>query len=113
MSDMNRNEIRITIAKACGWEDIHNQPFTDHLHCHYDLLFGTPRYDGQLVHDAEQLPDYPNDLNAMHEAEKMLTPKQRNRYNAELRSLCADIDIWHATAAQRAEAFCRAINQAK
>ena len=62
------------------------------------------------------LPDYLNDLNAMHDAEGLLdTPKRRGVFIDRLfiivsgrsiatRSLCDQ--ICHATAAQRAEAFC-------
>lgn len=65
---MSPEKQRIAIAEACGWEEIHKQPFTDNLHCHYEILFGYPRIDGGLCHEAESLPDYLTDLNAMHEA---------------------------------------------
>lgn len=74
------------------------------------------------------LPDYLNDLNAMHEAEKVLTERERLQYVEESgkqsrnefaktgrdpRS-CEDREIiyWHlsATSTQRAEAFLRALN---
>jgi hypothetical protein len=55
--------------------------------------------------------DYCNDLNAMHEAEKTLTPKNWNNYSENWWIYCkllrvndADEAI-HATARQRAEAF--------
>jgi hypothetical protein len=60
------------------------------------------------------LPDYLNDLNAMHEAEKVLTPDQRVAYQMALRYVtregCAsDYKLISATAAQRAKAFLRAL----
>lgn len=63
------------------------------------------------------VPDYFNDLNAMHEAEKTLTAKQQNAY---IDHLCGapreDIyQCWSsavfATATQRAEAFLKAIGK--
>ena len=54
-------------------------------------------------------PDYLNDLNAMHEAEKVLTDKQAILYD----SILDLISGWtfHRTAAQRAEAFLRTIGK--
>ena len=58
----------------------------------------------------KQPPDYLNDLNAMHEAEKVLTSPQWDKYTVALlfatehRMFCA------ATAAQRAEAFLKTLN---
>jgi len=46
-----------------------------------------------------------NDLNAMHEAEKVLTDDQWDDYRERLEGL--DWRLVNATAAQRAEAFCR------
>jgi hypothetical protein len=71
------------------------------------------------VYDFWNLPDSLNDLNAMHEAENLLTLKgQRGRYlrgvyytnllkilERELRRTIGMWDELHATAAQRAEAF--------
>lgn len=72
----------------------------------------------------KSLPDYPNDLNAMAEAEKTLSPEQQEDYAHNLSQLIpqnencgpaldSDVDIMvhrqfdllHATARQRAEAF--------
>ena len=74
----------------------------------------------------DSLPDYLNDLNAMHEAEELLLPddaaySQRNFYASELGRICLNdngrgwkplsnddcFPILHATARQRAEAFLR------
>ncbi len=61
-----------------------------------------------------QMPDYPNDLNAMHEVEKGLFA--RNDWSAcnfeiELGKLTYGSWEWHATAAQRAEAFLKTIGK--
>lgn len=55
-----------------------------------------------------ELPDYLNDLNAMHEAEKTLTGEQYAVFARHLDSMLfrgSARDIISATAAQRAEAF--------
>ena len=59
--------------------------------------------------------DYCNDLNAMHEAEEMLTPLQWFDYSALLTKIVGPKDQEyylniHATAAQRAEAFGLTLN---
>ena len=58
------------------------------------------------------LPDYLNDLNAMHEAEKMLTREQIEIYCEHLNP--KNYGIWwgiHATAAQRSEAYLKTIGK--
>jgi hypothetical protein len=57
-------------------------------------------------------PDYPKDLNAMHEVENLLTPLQWVSYGRHLETLCDETNTWpiHATAAQRAEAFLKTLN---
>lgn len=101
---------RIAIAEACGWNHI----------CRFDMVSvggkkstnGQPPEGGDLI----PLPDYLNDLNAMHKVEKVLKGEQRNKY-WEL--LCLTVPLsgdnstnaWAATAAQRAEAFLRTIGK--
>lgn len=56
-----------------------------------------------------------SDLNAMHEAEKVLTQKQRDKYAEILFGMLRDCSddyapVWAMTAAQRAEAFLRTLN---
>ncbi len=78
---MTNEQINIAIAKACGWE----REF-------YDLL---------------DIPDYCNDLNAMHEAESSM-PHPSYFYQFNLTELCGGENrIYRASAAQRAEAFLR------
>ena len=68
-------------------------------------------YYSQLV------PNYPFDLNAMHEVEKVLTPEQLVDYCAfRLRATTGegcvtDYKMIRATASQRAEAFLRTIGK--
>ena len=97
---------RIAIAEACGWMrdercDCWRKPI--------EGPYATAFMNGS--HSHRQLPDYLNDLNAMHEAEKVLIGDHEAAFRGwlwlahgqpELR--CA---IVHATAAQRAESFLR------
>ena len=66
-----------------------------------------------------ELLDYQNDLNAMHEAEKFLQgepgyhSERWAKYERELYKICKNINgfgPYHATSAQRAEAFLRTLN---
>jgi len=62
----------------------------------------------------EPIPSFLTDLNAMHEAEKVLTNTQWMFYKQNLRDIAPnnfDMDrgMIRATAAQRAEAFLRTI----
>ena len=73
------------------------------------MCFMQPNRAGQC-----ELPDYLNDLNAMHEAERKLSAAFWDRYAQWLRELTSSnrrFLIAHATAAQRAEAFLRAIGK--
>jgi hypothetical protein len=83
---------RIAIAEECGWKTGYRDPEAWH-----------------------PLPDYLNDLNAMHEAEKMLVSLQWVSYSRRLQTLCDESVTWpiHATASQRAEAFLRTIGKWK
>lgn len=65
------------------------------------------------------LPDYPSDLNAMHEAEKEFWNEDKGdssslvgNYLAHLTKMKNGVPwlVFHATAAQRAEAFLRTLN---
>lgn len=94
---MTPEDQRIAIAKACGWTR-----FTPDT-----IQFTARRGDGKW----DLIPDYLNDLNAMHEAEKVLTWKQQVVYRTMLQKLCVTLTDAHmATAAQRAEAFLRVHN---
>ena len=101
---------RIAIAEACGFTRIANGRLNP------DDLWG----DTQSAR--ERVPDYLNELNAMHEAEKVLTPEQCWKYTLALAvatkaEINSDSDwrdfhaISTATAAQRAEAFLRTIGK--
>ena len=97
---MNPNEINKRIAIARGWRQSWDtggmEIWIDKDGMHW--LFPS---------------NYHGDLNAMHEAEKVLVSLQWVSYLKRLQTLCDESVTWpfHATAAQRAEAFLRTIGQ--
>ena len=108
---MTEEQQRIAIAEACGWTDCQHVESIG-LTKGYPPTNTPPKY-GTYENGMAQLPDYPNDLNAMHEAEKIFNHAQYCRYISELCTLTiADNNsMYMATAAQRAEAFLRTINK--
>jgi len=97
---------RIAIAEACGWTRYNGKE---------KFQFYSPR---GMYARMENLPDYLADLNAMHEAEKVLSENPTfmrqhafNNYAYRLIEMCKhQCNAIHATAAQRAEAFLRTLN---
>lgn len=109
---MTDNEINEAIAQASGWTEIHDSGVW-----HHHKLWGYPRLKpGQGGNSYHYLPDYCTDLNAMHEAEKVLSPQQEKDYFANIKEIVGD-NIWYrtvgktyrATARERAEAFLRTL----
>lgn len=110
LSKLSLEEKRVKIAEACGWK-----PFTGDKSRFHEHLRNEPMWmnDGQTTpegwdqHTLGDLPDYLNDLNAMHEAEKTAVGnKLAGEYDSNLRRIFgARSWTWHATAAQRADAF--------
>ena len=99
---------RIAIAEACGWRC--TAAFKEAFACWV-------RPDG-MDHQTEWLPDYLNDLNAMHEAEKTLSRGEGYHqeggfglYGTALEEVCDEQHPIDATAAQRAEAFLRTVGK--
>jgi len=112
---MNPEAQRIAIAEACGWKRVH---FEDKRFEQWpDFAWRSP--DGKSQLGFSMLPDYLNDLNAMREAEGVLTEDQREEYCALLLSedpYPESSSRWscaHATATQRAEAFLRTIGKGR
>jgi hypothetical protein len=117
---MKADKQRIAIAEACRWtREYADVPTWDASLDSYKggytpvrtLLF---RRREKCVM-AGNLPDYLTDLNAMHEAEKMLTREQMDTYAQWVYSIVARDGARMtygiaAPAAQRAEAFLRALN---
>ncbi len=97
---MSPEEQRICIAEACGW--------------------GKPYEEGVSYRPMANAPDYLNDLNAMHEAEKAIRLEHRDIYLNWLgriteKGRMAPINWTNttSTAAQRAEAFLRCLGKWK
>lgn len=117
---MKDNEINIAIAEACGYQKIAS----------YTLASGK-RPDGfhPKTNLLVNIPDYLYDLNAMHEAEKVLDawpdnfsspcPYALDQYCINLNGIVGhnittpSWAIIHATARQRAEAFLRTFGKWK
>lgn len=108
---MSQEEQRIAIAEACGWK----------CNGHADQIAATVGWEfacqfviapeGKLV-THNSIPDYLNDLNAMHEAENSLTTAQMTTMSQYLYRRLGM--LWgFATASQRAEAFLRTIGKWK
>ena len=100
---MTDKQINQRIAEACGWR----------------------KEDGVYMWTANgidctcyELWDWANDLNAMHEAEKVLSPRDEGMYFLTLKQIVGDL-IWYrdtyrnyrATARERAEAFLRTLGK--
>lgn len=114
---MTDEQINKAIAESIGWKLVHLQEQIELR----GVLRGYPPNVECVGVNQEYVTDYCNDLNAMHEAEKLLeTADQQSRYYAEI----ADITWWNvetgnrqvvfnqltATAKQRAEAFLKTLN---
>ncbi len=98
---MTNEQINIAIAEACGID-----------------LERYRTYEGDI--NVSALKKYHNDLNAMHEAEKVLNDEQWPEYREELRNVVLGgirmVSQWckadlHTTARQRAEAFLKTIGK--
>ena len=112
---MNPEQQRIAIAEACGWR-IKRRDITG-----FNVWEPDAKLPAQLCNNLEnKIPNYLNDLNAMHEAEKVLTDEQDLEYSESLEQVVGarfnsnngeDMRrLRSATAAQRAEAFLRTLN---
>jgi hypothetical protein len=110
---MTDKEKQIAIATTCGWT------VSEHGWWSHPTL---PCNGGA----EPEPPDYLNDLNAIHEAEKMLTTQQRIEHGKQLQEITSECVVGYvgdyhrelvglsrvagATAAQRAEAFLKTLN---
>jgi len=97
---MTDEQINAAIAEACGWRAV-------------TINGGSGFYKGfdngsELRPD---LPDYVNDLNAMHEAEATLTEDQLWIMARQIERNWEDQWYFRATARQRAEAFLRTLDK--
>lgn len=96
---------RIAIAEACGWTKCERTRSAMRIWVKDQRRFAY----------LEKLPDYLNDLNAMHEAEKTIDPDEYANYEQQLRNtypVCmgGGFHLLNATASQRACAFLKTLN---
>jgi hypothetical protein len=112
---MSPEKQQVAIAEFCGWVRKYSKyaggPFvSDGTQLHW-----CPPPSGSISYAAWIIlcpPDYLANLNAMHEAKKLLTPSQRRAYVREAGAFCkVPFDAYNLTAAQEAEIFLRAIGK--
>ena len=119
---MKPEQQRIAIAEACGWRIESDGACTFVYPPNEKMGTGYRMNDIRHPKIIRLLPDYINDLNAMHEAERFLDYDQCEQYASDLWDIimCAEESMEnpppsnfaciHATAAQRAEAFLKTLN---
>jgi hypothetical protein len=117
-SVMTSEQINTAIAEACGWKNA-DHPDVMKFKQGWTMPEEWCMDPNGVLRFNHNRPDYCNDLNAMHEAEKTLTEHQWDEYERVLRLVCdgcsyyegAGKELLHATAAQRAEAFLRTLGK--
>jgi hypothetical protein len=106
---MTDEQINIAIADACGWD---MDPEEAHKWESRGRWVKSPRGQMKFRH---AIPDYCNDLNAMHEAEKVFNSWSFWHYADILNRLVpanmGKDSYIRATARQRAEAFLRTLGK--
>ena len=118
---MNREKQRIAIATACGWE---LSPDGKKWRTPYRSSYRFRRKIGDQFYYTNEVPDYLNSLDAMHEAVdakwkadpyfgmslaiKLTEVVTGLPYSAQVAAECLE-DMITATAAQRAEAFLKTL----
>ena len=105
---LSQDEKRILLAKHFGWTDIHGGPPEGGM-------FWRGANPKRPLGLKEEIPDYFNDLNACHEAEKTILPAHGLRYSQALfdicnQDTCSSANMLHATAIQRAEVLGQILN---
>jgi len=113
---MKPEEQRIAIAEACGWELKSNGLSPMWSWQNESLTHRIKWVAHKEMASQGVLPDYLNDLNAMHEAEKTLNFFKKAEYARMLTSIAWQSEQpffapMTATAAQRADAFLRTIEK--
>ena len=107
---MSPEQQRIAIAEACGWK--YDPAAAPNMKSIGIMCWIRP---GNDAWQTERVPNYLNDLNAMHEAEATLTLRQRFAFRtflikAHRNKEYPDVRAISSTAAQRAEAFLKTLN---
>lgn len=105
---MTEQEMRVAIAEACGWKRHKTQ---------FGYEWEDPEGRRGFVRQDEDrggnylvsAPDYPSDLNAMHEAEDIIYASHPTYVRYESILIDMVLHPLRATAKERAEAFCRTL----
>jgi hypothetical protein len=101
MSEWSDDELRIKCAELCGWVRHGDEG-----------IYGC--WDDPAGFTRSNCPDYPNDLNAMNEAEKLLTFVEQGFYFEHLQNISfrdsgvtskLTANVWGTSARQRCIAF--------
>ena len=102
---MTDEQINAAIAEACGWTNV-------------NLSHRSGKAPGVDYVGQEFIPNYCADLNAMHEAEKVLTKEQVREYQnymydmaCEINNTCGRWMPYSASARYRAEAFLKTMGK--
>lgn len=114
---MTNDQINRAIAETCGWEEITDSVAPEEFQ---RRASGMLRDKHNNRTPLKQIPNYVHDLNAMHEAEKVLGEKRIRTYAfllAQVLDTSPTVDLdgqflnIHASARQRAEAFLRTLGK--
>lgn len=104
---MTDEQINAVIAESIGWTKVN-----------VEHRSGISPANGRFWVGAEFLPNYVKCLNAMHEAENVLTKEQVREYQCYMYDMASKIDQtcgrwmpYSATARYRAEAFLRTLGK--
>lgn len=109
---------RIAIAEACGWKWDEKTIFDPAGKLTQTRRAYDPNWEDWYDRLLQVIPDYLNDLNAMHDAEETLTDLQHRQFRRFLVAVCHGPDslvvrsrkLVSSTAAQRAEALLKTLN---
>ena len=114
---MTDEEMNKAIAEACGWKCGYTEKSGYYVVDPNGFQRGWSKLEDVAI---SALPNYCADLNAMHEAEKVLGEKRIRTYAfllAQVLDTSPTVDLddqflnIHATARQRAEAFLRTLGK--
>jgi hypothetical protein len=112
---MNKTEQRIAIAEFCGYVPLRVKTSPMGKFALFPENFPRWRKKGVGIVYLDDLPEYTDDLNAMHLAEKQLSAEQAFIYAGWLADLCGN--SWHsATLAPieiRVKAYLKTIRKGK
>jgi hypothetical protein len=114
---MKPEKQRIAIAEACGWKDIKdtNHESVDISSRSISYWSGLTGVPPEFIHyewNRVIIPDYLNNLNAIHEAEKNIRHDHDSwgKYLVFLSRSAPECRVF-STAAERAEAFLRTVGK--